>query len=51
MFTVSLPISSSMYSTSRSLGFLVEVLAHSTRCDCAPLAVSASQRGPEKMRW
>src|SRR5579859_1782398 len=45
VLTVSGPISSSTYSTSRYLGFLVLVLAHSRRCVCAPRAAKAFQRG------
>src|SRR6267378_1246716 len=42
--TVSGPISSSTYITSRYLGFFVLVLAQSRRCVCAPLAASAFHR-------
>ena len=49
VLTVSGPMSSSTYITSRYAGFLVLVLAHSGRCTFAPCAPSASQRGPEKV--
>ncbi len=54
VFTVSGPISSSTYTTSRYAGSLAEVLAQSGRCTCAPAAASRSQRGPEntsRKRW
>ena len=44
--TVSGPISSSTYITSRYSGFLVLVLAHSGLCTRAPCFASAAQRGP-----
>jgi hypothetical protein len=37
----------STYSVSGKSGFFVEVDAHRGRCTAAPLAASASQRGPE----
>src|ERR1700730_3699112 len=43
--TVSGPMSSSTYITSRYFGFFVLVLAQSKRCVCAPLAASAFHRG------
>ena len=44
------PISSSTYITSRYFGFLVLVLAHSTRCVCAPFAARAFHpRSDEKI--
>ena len=45
VFTVSGPMSSSTYMTSRYAGFLVLVLAQSGRCSRAPFAASASHRG------
>ena len=47
MFTVSGPMRSSTYMTSRYAGFFVLVLAHSGRCTRAPRAASASHRAPE----
>ena len=44
--TVSGPISSSTYMSSRYLGFFVLVLAHSSRWTPAPCAASAFQRPP-----
>ena len=44
VFTVSGPISSSTYITSRYAGFFVLVLAHSGRCRRPPFACSARQR-------
>ena len=49
MFTVSGPISSSTYITSRYSGFFVEVDAQRQRCVVAPLPARNSQRGPENV--
>ena len=46
MLTVSGPISSSTYITSRYAGFFVEVDAQRQRCLCAPLPSRYSQRAP-----
>ena len=51
VFTVSGPISSSTYITSRYSGFFVEVEAQRQRCFVAPFAASASQRSPENSSW
>ena len=51
VFTVSGPISSSTYITSRYAGFLVEVEAQSGRCTCAPASARRSQTGPAKASW
>ena len=45
VFTVSEPISSSTYITSRYSGFFVDVEAQRHRCVLAPFASSADQRG------
>ena len=51
MFTVSGPISSSTYMTSRYAGFFVLVLAQSGRCTVAPCAASAFHRGDAISVW
>src|SRR5579883_1820016 len=49
VLTVSRPISSSMYSTSEYLGFLVPVLAHRGRWTAAPRSRKLAKRWPVKV--